>query len=418
MSGVGLWRVAWRNLWRNPRRTALTLSAIAFGLFLTVLMTATQDRSFADLIDSAARMGGGHVTVQHPEYQQTPTLTRTVARADEVVRIAQADPNVLRAVPRIRGQGMIATAHASYGAYVVGYDPAAEDASTLGFLDGEVHGELLGPDGGTGVVLGADLARRLGVDIGDKVVYTLLNKEGEIVGALGRVRGTVRTGAGSLDGALVLVPLSRLREQLATGPHEATQVAIFLRDPRKAAPTARRLGPKIRAHGVALTWYEVAPELSGFIAMKVGGARFLEGVLLILVAASIFNTLFVSVLERTREFGVLLAIGYTPGQIRSLVVWESAWLALVGLAAGGAFTLPVYLYLAKHGIDLSAQLEASGQAQVEVAGVAFDPVIPVGIFPDHAAIIAVVIAASTVAAGLYPAWRAGSVEPVDAIKLV
>lgn len=410
--------IAWRNLWRNKRRTLLTLAAIAFGLFLAILMTSTQDRSFADMIDSAAKMGGGHVTVQHPEYLDTPTLTRTVLRTDQVIELAEADPLVERAVPRISGQAMVATARASYGAYFVSYDPDVEDETTLGFLDGDVEGELLSSDSGNGIVLGRELAKNLGVELGDKVVYTMIDKEGEIVGALGRVRGLIGTGADSMDAALILIPIQHLRGQLQYGEHEATQVALFLEDSRRSAKVADRLGPSLEAHGDALTWYDIAPDLSGFIAMKVGGARFMEGVILILVAASIFNTLFVSVIERTREFGILLAIGYSPGQIRSMVVWESLWLAISGVVAGGLFTLPLYLYLAKNGIDVSAQFAASGQDTLEVAGVGFDTILKIGIFPENAVIIFSVIVLSTVAAGLYPAWRAGRVEPVEAIKLV
>ena len=414
----GMAGIAWRNLWRNRRRTLLTLAAISFGLFLAILMTAMQDRSFADMIDSAAKMGGGHVTVQHPEYLDTPTLTRTVERADQVVALAEADPLVKRAVPRISGQAMVATAKASYGAFFVAYDPDVEDDTTLGFLDGTVDGELLAADSGNGIVLGKKLAKNLDVGLGDKVVYTMIDKEGEIVGALGRVRGLISTGASSVDAALVLIPIQHLRGQLQYGEHEATQVALFLEDSRRSLLVADGLRDDLEPHGSALTWYDISPDLSGFIAMKVGGARFFEGVILILVAASIFNTLFVSVLERTREFGIQLAIGYSPGQIRAMVIWESLWLAITGVLLGGAFTYPLYAYLYENGIDISAQIEAAGTEDLEVAGVGFDTVLKVGIFPENVALIVGAIVISTIAAGLYPAWRAGRVEPVEAIKLV
>ena len=418
MFGFGMAGIAWRNLWRNKRRTLLTLAAISFGLFLAILMTAMQDRSFADMIDSAAKMGGGHVTVQHPEYLDTPTLTRTVVDADQVAKTVEADPLVQRAVPRISGQAMVATAKSSYGAFFVAYDPSLEDDTTLGFLDGEVEGELLSADSGNGIVIGRKLAQNLDVGLGDKVVYTMIDKEGEIVGALGRVRGLISTGAGSVDAALMLVPIQHLRKQLQYGENEATQVALFLEDSRRSAIVADRIGPQIEAHGDALTWYDISPDLSGFIAMKVGGARFFEGVILILVAASIFNTMFVSVLERTREFGIQLAIGYSPGQIRAMVVWESIWLAISGVLAGALFTYPLYSYLEKNGIDISAQIEASGQENIEVAGVGFDTVLTIGIFPENVGLIVGAIVLSTIAAGIYPAWRAGRVEPVEAIKLI
>ncbi|MCA9571139.1 MAG: FtsX-like permease family protein, partial [Myxococcales bacterium] len=138
-------------------------------------------------------------------------------------------------------------------------------------------------------------------------------------------------------------------------------------------------------------------------------------VIMILVAASIFNTLFVSVLERTREFGILLAIGYSPMQLFRLVVWESGWLGLVGVVAGGVVTAPLYFWLATHPIDVSA-MTGTDEA-LEVAGVGMPPELRIGIFPENLALIAIFVVGATLLAGLYPAWRAGRVEPVEAINL-
>ena len=137
--------------------------------------------------------------------------------------------------------------------------------------------------------------------------------------------------------------------------------------------------------------------------------------LLLLVAAGIFNTLFVSVMERIREFGILMAIGFTPRQLFALVMWESTWLGVLGLGLGALMTVGPYTYLVRHGLDYSAML---GEDGMEVAGAVFPSVLRVGIFPENLAIIVVVVLLATLAAGLYPAWRAGRVVPVDSIKLV
>lgn len=402
--------IAWRNLWRNGRRTLLTLSAIAFGTFLAVLFTAMQDRNFADMIDVAAKLGGGHVVVQHPEYLDTPTLTRTVEHTDQVRAAALAIPGVRKAVDRIGGQAMLATASHNAGVMFVAYDPAAEDETTLSFLHG-VEGSLSEKHG---VVLGTRLAKNFGIGLGDKVVYTLMDRSGEIVSGMGRVSGLVKTGAASVDGALLLLPISDMRETLGYGPDEATTVAVFVDDSRDAARVASALQPSLPG-SKALTWDEAQPDLSGFIAMKVGGARFMELVILVLVAAGIFNTLFMSVMERRREFGILAAIGLPRGQIFGLVMWESLWLALVGLAAGALVTIGPYSYLHEVGIDISSTLGAEG---MEVAGVGMPSTMLVGIFPESLALIAGFSVVATLLAGLWPAWQAARVAPVEAIKLV
>lgn len=307
--------MAWRNLWRNRRRTLLTLISIAFGGFLAVIFTGMQDRSFADFIDTAARLGGGHVTLQHPEYLDTPTLTRTVPDAERLRVIALQDADVRRAVARITGPIMLATAKDGYGAFFIAFDPSTEDERTLPFAKGLIAGEMFASARDPRIVLGARLARNLGLEVGSKVVYTLTDKHGGIVSGMARLGGIVSTGAPSLDGGLCLLPLDTVRDVLGYDPHESTQVALFLSDSRASAAVARRLGATLGPQTAALTWEETQPQLAGFIALKIGGGRVMELIIMILVAAGIFNTLFVSVLERLREFGIMMAIGFSPGQL-------------------------------------------------------------------------------------------------------
>ena len=415
MKGPKLAAVAWRNLWRQKRRALLTLSSIAFGGFLAVLFTALQDRSFADFIDTAARLGGGHVTLQHSEYLNTPTLTRTVQDAGRLGELVSQDQDVEQVVNRITGQIMLATASDSFGAFFIAYDPELEEDNTLSFGEGLVEGEMYQTSQDRGIVLGKKLAQNLGVKIGNKIVYTMMDKEGEIVAGMRRLSGVIGTGAPSLDAGLCLLPIDTVRKVLGYAPDESTYVALFLSDSRKSGMVAQRLGDIVDSGTVALAWDEIQPELASFIAMKVGGARFMEIVIAILVAAGIFNTLFVSVMERTREFGIMMAIGYSPSQLFRMVMLESLWLGVVGIAACTLITIGPYLYLVNTGINVSAMM---GGAATEVAGVGFDPTLRVGIFPENLVMIAAAILLATLAAGLYPAWRAGNVVPVESIKLV
>jgi ABC-type lipoprotein release transport system permease subunit len=415
LEGTRTARIAWRNLWRNRRRTLLTLLSIAFGIFLAVLMTAMQDRNWADMIDLAARMGGGHVTLQHPEALDAPTQAKTVRGVDALAERAEEIPQVTRVVTRIVGQALLATANKSQGAAFVAVDPAAEDAGTLAVAEAFAEGAMLASSGDHGIVLGERLARNLGVTLGKKVVYTTTDKHGEIVAGLARVSGIVRTGAPSVDGGLCLLGLDALRSTLGYGEDEATLVAVFVGDQRVSDEVASLLARGLDTDVVALPWHEVQPYLAGFIAMKVGGANFMKILIAVLIAAGIFNTLFVSVTERMREFGIMLAIGYSPRDIHGLVMMESLWLGLVGLAAGAALTVGPYLYLASTGVDFSAMI---GEEASEVAGVAMSSVLKVGIFPENAVIIGVAAMVATLAAGIYPAWKAGRVAPVETIRLV
>ncbi len=261
-----------------------------------------------------------------------------------------------RVVARIAGNMMIATASQNYGAAFIAFDPGDEDESTLSLLEALSEGEMFSSAREGGVILGSRLAENLDAGLGRKVVYTLTDKNGEIVQEAARVSGIVSTGAPSVDAGLCLLPLDSLREVLGYEPDEAVQVGVFLGDHRRADAVAARVGEALGTQVSVLPWHQIQPELSAFIAMKVAGARFMEAIIMVLVAAGIFNTLFVSVMERVREFGIMLAIGFSPARLFALVMCESLWLGLAGLLLAAAVTAGPYYYMATVGIDLSAMM--------------------------------------------------------------
>jgi len=414
MNRVKLPSMAWLNLWRNRRRTLLTLSSIAFGVMLAVLFTGIGDSNWREMIDLAARLGGGHVSIEHREFLDSPILKHTISGGRALRELALADPDVERVATRIGGQIMLSTAGQSYGAGFIAFDPAEEDATTLSLLEAVDEGELFETGREGSIVLGRQLAENLNARIGSKVIYTLTDKDGEIIFGVTRLSGIATTGAPSVDAGLCLLPIDSVREALGMADDEATQLALFLADQRDADAVAARLeapGPEL----IALPWHRSRPELAGFIAMKVAGAQLMEVIIMVLVAAGIFNTLFVSVMERTREFGIMLAIGFSPGMLFSLVMLESLWLGLAGLVAAAFVTAGPYYYLSTIGVDISAQLGISGS---EVAGVALASVMRAEIYPENALIIASAALLATLLSGLYPAWQAGRVEPVESIRLV
>jgi ABC-type lipoprotein release transport system permease subunit len=413
---VNLPSMAWRNLWRNRRRTLLTLSAFAFGVLLAVIFTGMGDSVYGSMIDLAARMGAGHVTYQHPEYQETPSLKRTVTNTSSLEKAALADPEVDRVVTRVAGATMLATANNSYGAFFLAIDPEQEDEDTLSVMDGISEGEMFESSDDKGIILGAVLADNLGTKLGRKVVFTMTDRDGEIVSGLARVRGIVKTGAPSVDGGLALMPIGLVRDTIGYAPDEATQVAVFIKDNRESQAVADRLGAKVGDDVAVLTWQKTQPDLATYIATDSAGLVVFELIIMVLLAAGIFNALFVSVMERLREFGIMMAIGFSPRQLFALVMWESLWLSLVGLVVAAIVTVGPYYYLNTVGIDFSELL--GGEGGPEISGVAIDPIMYVAIYPESLAVIAVIVVLATLVSGLYPAWKAGRVAPVETIKLV
>jgi len=417
MGPLKLASMAWKNLWRQKRRTLITAFSIAFAFFLAVIMIGMNDGSWETVINTAARIGGGHITVQHPDYQDKPALSRTVTNtADKIERISKIE-HVSKVLPRIVGQTMLSSTTDSFGAGFIAYDPAQEGPQTLSILEAVSAGELFKTSSDKGIILGERLAKNLGVELGDKVVYTMTAKDGEIVSGLARVSGLVKTGSPAVDLGLCFLPLDSVRKTLGYAADEAIQVAVFIDSQRRADGMVDAVAGALDDGSVALSWKVIQPDLNGFILMKKGGGTFFSLLILLLCAAGIFNTLFVSVMERLREFGILMAIGFTPGKLFSLVLWESLWLGFVGIAGGVLLTAYPYYYLSTNGLDMTEVYASQGGA-VDIAGVGMSMVLKIFLYPESAVMIALIALGATMLSGIYPAWKAGKVEPVETIKLV
>ena len=408
-------KLAWRNLWRNKRRTMITLGSIAFGLMMASIFIAIGDDSYSKMIDSAAKLGAGHVTVEPLDYRDTPSLDKTITGTDEILKAVGNHPDITHAALRISGQAMFATAGNSVGGAFMAIDPAAENKDSFLLIDKIVKGEMFESSDAKGIIIGQKMASKLDLSLGKKLVYTMTNKDGEITSSLARVKGIYKTGIDELDGYFGLFPIGSLQKVLGYEPDEVSQVAILIDDNRDSSKIAGQLTKTLgRSYIFVTTWHKTQQELAGAIAMDKSSNYLFQIIILILIAAGILNTLLMSVMERMREFGVLVAVGLSPGRLFGMVIWEAFWLALLGLIIGVIITSPLAYYLYTTGWDISAYITDG----FDFGGVIWEPIIYFNIYLNHALILVGLIFAITILAGLYPAWKAGRVVPVEAIKTI
>lgn len=404
--------VAWRNLLRHRRRTLLTVLGMALGIVFASLVTSISDGTYGDMIDHAANLGTGHVSIQHPDYQDRPRPAHAVRLPPDMTRRAATLPEVTSVVPRIEAGGVAATASAAASVSLLGVDPAIETAETLPIFVGALDvGDPLAAVR-DGVLVGERLATRLDARPGRKLVVTVSNRDGEVVSRLVRVRGLLRTGAPSVDGGLIVISNAELQGALGYTEDEFTRHAVLLSDHRAAPAVTAELERWLPADASALRWDEAQPELAQFIAIDGTAGQLIELLVLLMLTAGVFNTMLVSVMERTRELGVLRAIGFSGGQIFRMVTWEGLWLGTLGVAVGLLVWWPLYAVLSERGIDMSSLVPPNS----EIAGVAMSPVMTVKIRATRLLFICGICLAATLLAGLYPARRASRLCPVDAMR--
>lgn len=405
--------LAWRNLWRHKRRTLITASSIAFGVLLAVTFTGAGDYFHTRMIDAGANMGMGHITIAARDYNRAPSSQKLIKGANTLQSLIASLPEVKSVVARIQGQAMFASARKSVGGTFIAIDPAKENANNNLFIQSLTDGEMLSTTNGKGIVMGVDLARKLKLNLGKKVVYTTTDINGDIVSAVARVSGIFRTGVAEVDGGMALLPMQSIQKVLGYASDEVSLIAVSLVDQRIShALRGRMQGQPEFEHVEVLNWQQTQPDLAGMIAVDKSANRISQLMISLLIAAGILNTMLMSVLERIREFGVMMALGMSPRSLFSLVILESFWLAVIGLIIGIIVTIPWYLYMAETGIDLTS---AYGD-DFSFGGVLLDTVFKIRLFKESIIGILIGLFGLALLSGVYPAWRAGRIPPVESLK--
>ena len=406
-------KMAWRNLWRRKRRTLITAFTVAGGIFFSVAFTATGDYAYTNMINTSAGMGYGHVTVQARGYGDTPTVQKRIFDSARIRDISLEADGVTNAAIRVTGQAMYSSAAKSVGGIFIGIDPAMETPEINLYLGAMVEGKMFTDTGGRGVVIGTRMAKKLNLRIGKKLVYTTTDINGEIVSEAGRVIGLFRTGVAEVDGSFALIPIDRIRGLLQYKPNEASLVAIFIGDQRAAVEKRDMIGQAINNDDIEiLTWSETQADMAGMVALDRKFNHLSQFFIGLLIAAGVLNTIFMSVIERKREFGIMMAIGMGPFRLFGLIMAEAFCMAIVGLFMGVIITTPAYLYMVSTGLDLSSMIPEGH----EVGGVLIDPVIKYRLYQESALAIITGVFTLSMLAGIYPAWRAVIEPPVESIK--
>lgn len=412
---MNLNRLAFRNIFRRKRRTLITASSIAFGVMLSVTFTGSGDYTYTNMIDMGAKMGMGHVTIQPVGYQDKPTLDKRLHHSYDIRNKILNQKGVSSAVPRIMGQAMFASAHKSVAGAFIAIDPKLENVENNVILQSLVQGKTFEADSKHGVVIGSKLAEKLKLKLGKKMVYTTTDVSGEIISNITRVTGIFTSGINFVDSALVLLPLKSTQKALSYSADESSLIAIMIKDQRQAKAIRDSLAAlPINQGNAVLSWHDSQPDLGGVIAMEEASNVIMQLLIGLLIAAGILNTMLMGVLERQREFGMMMAVGMSPTKLFKLVMVECFWLALLGLIIGIFITAPWYYFLYNYGIDMSADLGDG----FSYGGVLVDPVFKARLFPESVFAILGSVFTLALAAGAYPAWKAGSTPPIESLKTI
>lgn len=362
--------LAWRNLWRNPRRTLLSASAVGTMVALLIFVQSMQLGSYDNMVDHAASVMHGHSQVQRADYVDEPRVRYVLENAEAIADQIRTIDGVRSATPRAMSSALASKDEATYGAMVVGVDPDYEPL--VSWLPGALSdGRYLRANDNSEAVVGDLLAQNLGLTLGDEIVLLGVTPKDGMAAVVAEVVGLFSSGQPALDRAIVHIPLAAFQEAFEM-PSAAHSVAVMYNnytDAESALPDVNRaiedqltdsvIGSAEAPGGapdVAL-WNRLLPEIEGAIASDKASSGVLYAVLVILATFSIANTFVMMLFERTREFGSLLAMGARPGTLRGTIALETLMLASLGALAGAILGAALAHYIGKVGISLGSEAE-------------------------------------------------------------
>jgi len=402
-------KLSWRNIGRNKRRTIITITAIAFATLISIAMRGLQIGTYQENIDNAVSLFTGYIQIQRPEFLKNPSLQKSFLLTDGLKSTILTTPYIKNLAPRLYSDALFARQDKSFGVAIFGISPEQEAAVTK-IQEKVSNGRFFSSDTTLEIVVGYKLLKNLEARIGDTVVVLSQGFDGTMGNMLFKIVGTIKTGSIELDRSSVFMGLKTAQELLSMYGR-INAVAVDVTAPKKLKQIQKSLNEKLKANGlICRTWEEILPELKNAIDFdNVSGALMLA-VLVVVVAFGILNTLLMSVTERFREFGILLAIGMPNKDLARMVLLEGIIIMIIGLAIGNSMAIFVNHYFSANPITISGNTASIYEEYgfLPVLKSSLDPLI---LIRTNAVIMTIALLSI-----LYPVLKVKNLEPLKGIR--
>ena len=409
MAASSTWRIAWRSLWRNVRRTGLALAAISLSVALVLAYTSIL-RAYSDwIVETMTGPTLGHVQAHAPQWRKDRQLQHSIRDVERTLAAVRADPDTAGASARIYAPALAASGEEGFAVMVVGLDTHLESGPA------RLLGDVTAPLDADAVFVGAHLADTMGLHEGDTVAVVGQAIDGSLANDLFRVQRLVTTPVDLVNRQGVVMNLTRAQALFAM-PDEAHELVVHARTPNAAQALATRLRAMPALAGIeVLDWKALAPDMVNIVEIADVAGTFVLVLVFIAAAAGVANTMLMATFERTREFGMLLALGATPGRVIRLVVTESLVLGLLGALIGSGIGVALVAATHRTGIDYST-LTGGGPSELSFAGLRWS----LRFYPTLAGVDVLrtvgAVCVTSLVASIWPAARVGRLEPIRALR--
>lgn len=402
-------RIALRNMFRNKKRSLITLSAVAFGLTALIFLRGFVFGAQKQMVENITTSLTSDAQIVPAALENIYNTNGYIEDPEAIRKLVRSDNRIAAFSERVIAGGIVSSATNSMATFLVGFDPALETA--IGSRRDVDKGRLMTKDDLHAAAIGDKMREVLGVEIGDKIVVTAQDYYGALAGEAFTLVGTFTTGNDQIDNGTVMM-LNPSAQRMLSLDKRISKFALRMKPEVSVDDVVRDLRAQLPSKDLkVLTWQELIPMMAQLINFQNGMIFVVVVIVLTVVAAGILNTLMMSIVERTREFGLLMAIGTKPGQVILLVALESFFITSLGAVLGMIFGIALTAYAARDGIDLSSFVSTFSNFLIGAR-----------VYPQvdwfYISIFLGVVMGANVLVSLYPAWRASRLDPVEAMRQV
>jgi ABC-type lipoprotein release transport system permease subunit len=400
--------LAWRNLWRNHRRTFIMLGAISVGAWAMIFMTALTQGMVNEMIRDGVSALPGHVQVHHPDYRDDPNIANLLPQTDTQISATFAPAGFKAWSSRIKVPAVITSEYDSRGVTLLGIDPEAERGMIFVDYD-EVDGRFLESADDSGVVIGSKLANTLDTEVGKRIVLMSQDPDNDVADRGFRIVGLFHANVEAFEETYVFAGKKTIQAMLGVGDY-VTEIVVLGDNYRDVEAEYTRVHELVDNDVEVLRWTELDTYLGTMLAMMDGFVLIWVIVIFLALSFGLVNTLVMAVFERVREIGLMLALGMKPGNILGQILIESMLLLIIGLGIGNLLAWLTIKPL-ESGIDIS--IVAEGMAMMGASSMLYPQ-----LRMEDVVLANVVVLILGFLASLSPAWRASRYEPIEAITKV
>lgn len=399
--------IAWKNIWRNRLRSLIIMSATTLGIFAGLLLISFSMGMTEARVSTALKTEISHIQIHQPEFLVRDDINLLIGPADSIENVLRQNPAIAGCSPRIRLNSIISSAETGANVKITGVDPTKEK-QVSDLYTKIIEGDYFEKGKINPVVLGQKLAERLKVKLNSKIVLQIQDLQGNISPAAFRISGIFKTTNSLYDEFNLFVLNTDLRKLTGIEKESCHEIAIFLKDYQQSVIVQNELIRQLPRLEI-LTWKELDAMLSYLSGAMDQYLYFIMAIILIALIFGIVNTMMMSVLERVKELGMLMAIGMNKRRIVVMIVYETVLLTLTGALFGIFIGMVTISYLGYHGIDLS--LWGKGLSQFGIA-----PVIYTTIRTSYVVDVVFMVIFTGFVASVFPVVKALRLKPVEALK--